>query len=142
MSRRAMILCPMLALFIAGAAHAQGVPQVAAKAPSSEQLMKKWLRNLTTAQEAYYADHWTYTTDLAALGIVSKLTGPSAADSVHVRIFSANGAGWTGEATHRAARGRSCVIYIGDVELLPKVPVTRADRTAPADEGTPACDRQ
>lgn len=103
--------------------------------------MQKWLRNLTTAQEAYYADHWTYTTDVAALGILKDLTGRFAADSVHVRIFSANGAGWTGEATHRGARGKSCVIYIGDVPMLPKVPVTRADRTAPADEGEVACDR-
>jgi hypothetical protein len=104
------------------------------------------------AQEGHYSDHGTYTTSMTALGryesslAMPKPTKPGAPalpvrrDSVSVQIIFAGGRGWTGIASHWGLRGRSCVVYVGMPEELPKVPITRADRRTPAEEGVPACD--
>jgi hypothetical protein len=110
------------------------------------------LRTVLIAQEGHYSDHGTYTTSMTALGryesslAMPKPTKPGAPalpvrrDSVSVQIIFAGGRGWTGIASHWGLRGRSCVVYVGMPEELPKVPITRADRRTPAEEGVPACD--
>jgi hypothetical protein len=110
------------------------------------------LRTVQIAQDAHYIDHGTYTTSMTSLGrYESSLAMPKPPkagapavpirrDSVSVQIIFAGGRGWTGIASHWGLRGRSCVVYVGMPEELPKIPITRADRRAPTEEGVPACD--
>jgi hypothetical protein len=116
--------------------------------PAAEQAIKQMtakLRNVLAAQEGHYSDHGTYTTSMTALGKYDSGLAPSRMssprrDSVSVQIIFAGGRGWTGIASHWGLRGRSCVVYVGIAEELPKLPITRADRRTPTEEGVPACD--
>ena len=98
--------------------------------------MRAGLRSLVVAQERYYSQHGTYTTDARELGVLSTST----TDSMRVQVIFAGGRGWTGVATHRALRGRSCVIYVGLPEELPRLPATMGSHLTAAEEGTPTCD--
>jgi hypothetical protein len=98
------------------------------------ELLKRQLRNLVTAQEAYFASHGTYTTDVAALGRLRT------EDSIWVQVVHAGGRSWSGRAVHLARRGKSCVIYVGYVSDFPSPPVTDADSVRATKEGQPVCD--
>jgi hypothetical protein len=103
------------------------------------------LRDVQAAQDGHLEAHGTYTTSMTALGRYDARLAPTRAngvrrDSVVVQIIFAGGRGWTGIASHWGLRGRSCVIYVGIAEELPKLPITRADRRTPTEEGVPACD--
>jgi hypothetical protein len=117
-------------------ALASAVPNPRAAAPLAA--MRARLRDLVTAQEGYWMGHGTYTTDLVALGVFER--GRARADSTFVQVIFAGGRGWTGVATHRALQGKSCVVYIGLPDELPKLPTTMADRAAPGSEGEVVCD--
>ena len=56
---------------IAGVALFLGSTTARAQAPASP--VQQSMRQLMLAEEAYYYDHGTYTTDLSALGLISKL---------------------------------------------------------------------
>lgn len=101
--------------------------------------MRGKLRLLAAAQEQYWQRHGTYTTDVAALGLLDR-AGPTPQDSTTVRVFSAGGRGWSGMSTHRGLGGKSCVIYVGRPEELPKVPATLAERRQATGEALTACD--
>ena len=141
----------------------QGAPPAAAPAAAAapapvnpaEVAIKQMIAKLKTvliAQEGHYSDHGTYTTSMTSLGryesslAMPKPPKPGAPpvpvrrDSVSVQIIFAGGRGWTGIASHWGLRGRSCVVYVGMPEELPKVPITRVDRRPPTEEGVPACD--
>jgi hypothetical protein len=123
----ALVACPVLA----GPAAAQAE----APATASDRL-EAWLRRLVTAQESYYADHGTYTTDLAALRLLPAVRQ----DSVWIRVLHAGGRSWTADAGHRSVRGKSCVIYIGALEDFPSVPKTSEAGLGPEEEAIPVCD--
>ena len=54
--------------------------------------LKRQLRGLVTAQEGYWADHGTYTTDVSALGLFAPHRTPStAADSVWLQVIQEGG---------------------------------------------------
>jgi hypothetical protein len=161
-----LVLAAVIAPLAAHAQQPQGAPQgttpaattattppVNAAAELAIKEMTARLRTVLIAQEGHYSDHGTYTTSMTSLGryesslAMPKPPKPGAApivpvrrDSVSVQIIFAGGRGWTGIASHWGLRGRSCVVYVGMPEELPKVPITRADRRAPAEEGVPACD--
>lgn len=115
--------------------------------PAAERAMKQMitkLRAVQAAQDLHWNDHLTYTTSMTALGRYDATLSPKAVatrnDSVSVQVIFAGGRGWTGTASHWALRNRSCVVYVGIVEELPKLPVTRADRRTPTEETIPVCD--
>lgn len=101
--------------------------------------MREQLRSLVVAQERYWAEHGTYTTDLAALGHFPR-SRTAAKDSAFAQVIFAGGRGWTGMSSHPVARGKSCVIFVGDVDELPTVPLTRSERRPAANEGEVSCD--
>ena len=101
-------------------------------------LMKRQLRSLVTAQETYWADHGTYTTDVSALGIY-KPRG-AATDSVWIQVIQAGGRSWWGRAIHRAQQGKSCIIYIGQMDDFTAPPATDAAKARAQNEGQPICD--
>jgi hypothetical protein len=100
--------------------------------------LKSALRNLVVAQERYFVDHGTYTTDVAALGVFRR---EAPRDSIWVQVISAGGRSWSGRAIHIGARDRSCVIYVGEINDFPSQPVTEADSVRATNEGAPVCDR-
>jgi hypothetical protein len=115
--------------------------------PAAERAMKQMiakLRAVQAAQDSHWNDHLTYTTSMTALGRYDATLSPKAMatrnDSVSVQVIFAGGRGWTGTASHWALRNRSCVVYVGIVEELPKLPVTRADRRTPTEETVAVCD--
>ena len=70
--------------------------------------MKSDLRNLVTAEEAYYADHETYVPSESDLNYTTS-TG------VSIHIDQATADGWSASAVH-AGTTKQCAIFIGDVE--------------------------
>ena len=105
--------------------------------------LKSQLRNLVVAQESYYADHGTYTTDVSALGLYKRRppgAPMTAADSVWVQVVQAGGRSWWGRASHRAFSGKSCVIYVGVTEDFPAPPATDGQQVKAQNEGEPICD--
>lgn len=149
--------------FAAHAQQQQGAPQstgsTAAATPMNpaadaaiKQMMAK-LEKVRLAQEDHYTAHGTYTTSMTSLGRYEPSlampkppkagaapTIPVISDSVSVQVIFAGGRGWTGIASHWGLRGRSCVVYVGIAEELPKLPITRADRRTPTEERAPVCD--
>lgn len=138
-----------------GSAPAVGTPASAPVSPAEvaiKQMIAK-LETVISAQDRHYSDHGTYTTSMTALGryerslAMPKPPKPGATpaipvriDSVSVQVIFAGGRGWTGIASHWGLRMRSCVVYVGIPEELPKLPVTRADRRTPTEELVPTCD--
>jgi type IV pilus assembly protein PilA len=71
--------------------------------------MKSDLRNLASAEEAYYVDKSTYTTDTDALGIRSS---PDV-----VLTLQADANGWTANTAHPTTT-RECGMYFGKIAPL------------------------
>jgi hypothetical protein len=124
------------------------IPAAATPVNPAERAIKQMiakLRDVQAAQDLHLSDHGTYTTSMTSLGRYDTRFAPSRAnsqrrDSVSVQIIFAGGRGWTGIASHWGLRGRSCVVYVGMAEELPKLPITRTDRRTPTEEGVPTCD--
>jgi hypothetical protein len=114
---------------------ATGAPASVTPAAALEQ-MRASLRELAAAQEAYFADHGTYTTDLVAL----KLFPRKVRTGAMAQVIFAGGRGWSAMATHPELRHRSCVVYVGNRSELPSIPTTLADLMPAVVEGDPACD--
>ncbi|MBI3082247.1 MAG: prepilin-type N-terminal cleavage/methylation domain-containing protein [Gemmatimonadetes bacterium] len=84
--------------------------------------MKSDLRNLVTAEEAYFADNLLYTTSLAT-------TQYNASAGVTVTIGAASGTGWNATSAHNGTL-KTCAIYAGDASYV----------VSPAtNEGEPTC---
>jgi hypothetical protein len=129
-------------------ARAQSAGRVAMAAPGAAgspadalPAMRAALRALVAREESYFADHGSYTTDLAALGFYEKGRRLSP-DSARVQVLFAGGRGWTAMATHRAAPGKSCVAFVGSKDDIVKVPETRGERKQAVEEGVPTCDER
>jgi hypothetical protein len=145
---RLPLLTLVASTLLAASAHAQqdaagGAPAVVRVAPPATRddtvrafkAMAASLRDLVLAQEAYYAKHGSYTTAAGALGIWR-------GEGARAQVIFAGGRGWTAMATVRGLQGRSCVMFAGNVDEIPKLPTTLADRRTPvqAQEGQPVCD--
>jgi prepilin-type N-terminal cleavage/methylation domain-containing protein len=74
------------------------------------------LRNLISAEEAYFDQHYTYSDDLALLDF--NLSG-----NVSITFVEATPAGWSAKGTH-ANTAAECGIYIGTASPPSGVPVT------------------
>ena len=66
--------------------------------------MKSDLRNLVTAEESYFSDYVTYSTNLG--------TAFSSSSGVTVAVGAATGTGWSATASHNATT-RTCGIFVG-----------------------------
>lgn len=92
--------------------------------------LKNQLRNLVSAEEAFYASKSSYTNSLKDLGYVAR-------DGAYVMVFRASDKGWAGRAVHPSLPGKSCVIWVGDAE---KDPPKTDELQLTAREGEPICD--
>jgi prepilin-type N-terminal cleavage/methylation domain-containing protein len=73
--------------------------------------MKSDLRNLATAEEAYFYDNSSYATALTALTSYNPSTG------INVTINQATMGGWSATAS-RTGLGRQCFLFIGNVSPI------------------------
>jgi hypothetical protein len=105
--KRAFVV--LLLLVVARAAVSQNVPAEQRRAAT----MKFDLRNLVTAEEAYFADSVAYTADLTRL---SRFFRPSAG-VVGLRI-TLTPDGWTANVGHEGTN-TFCVIYVGSTPAPP-----------------------
>lgn len=73
--------------------------------------MKSDLKNLATAEEAFFYDSTFYTSSLAALNNFNSSTG------VTLTIVTASPGGWSARAVH-AQTPRQCVLFEGNAPAL------------------------
>ncbi len=102
-------------------------------------VLKETLRNLVAAQEGYWLEHGSYTTDVSALGMHAR--GAERRDSATVWVLFAGGRGWSGVAAHSALPKKSCVVFVGDPDDLPRLPRTAGKEKKAEHEGVPMCDQ-
>ena len=111
----------LIVIVIIGILAAIAIPKFAStKEKAYLTAMKSDLKNLTTAQEAYFADNVAYTTAFPATiyTVTAGVTGPT---------LSLTADGWQGSVGHNLTT-KTCAIYIGTSALAPAV-----------NEGEPRC---
>ena len=110
----------LIVVVIIGILAAIAIPKFAnTKEKAYVASMKSDLRNLVTAQEAYFSDNTTYASSTGNLTAYSSSTG------VTVSITSAAGTGWAATAKHNGTT-KTCSLWIGTV-------------TGSGNEGEPTC---
>ena len=115
MNRKGFTLIELLiVVVIIGILAAIAIPKFAnTKEKAYIASMKSDLRNLVTAEEAYFADSVKYTGTIGAGGIqfstTSGVTGPTITPTVD---------GWTAWVGHTTT-DKTCAIYVGSTVLAP-----------------------
>jgi type IV pilus assembly protein PilA len=109
-SRRGFTLIELLVVVvIIGVLAAIAVPKFqSTKGKANAASLKSDLRNLATAQEAYFYENLVYTTNTSALNL-------SLTSGVTVTWGTVNAAGWSAKVTHPLAYPIECAIFIGTV---------------------------
>jgi prepilin-type N-terminal cleavage/methylation domain-containing protein len=129
----------LIVVVIIGILAAIAIPKFAStKEKAYVASMKSDLRNLATAQEAYFADFGLYAavaaSNLAAgAPVPDPATGfvPSANVTINGAIV-AGGAGWNATTVHASAPGRTCEIFIAGAQVAGPGGLTQV-------EGEPGC---
>ena len=117
-TRRGFTLIELLiVVVIIGILAAVAIPKFqSTKGKANAATLKSDLRNLATAQEAYFYEKQVYSTNTAALN-VSLSTG------VTITWGTVNGSGWAAKITHPLAYPIECAMFIGGVPPLPPATV-------------------
>lgn len=103
----------LIVVVIIGVLAAVAVPKFQnTKGKANTATLKSDLRNLVTAQEAYYYENQIYTTSLPGLNVALS-TG------VTITWGTVNAQGWSAKVTHPLAYPIECAMFIGTVPPLP-----------------------
>ena len=106
----------LIVVVIIGLLAAIAIPKLAnTKQKAYVAQMKSDLKNLATAEEAFFYDSAFYTTSLPALNNFRSSTG------VTLNVLEATPGGWSARATH-AQTPRQCVLFQGNA--TPVAPAT------------------
>ena len=89
--------------------------------------MKSDLRSLATAEETYFVDNLTYSTDAGELEFN---TSPGVTMTIE-----ATSEGWTARTIHESASGHRCALAFGDI--APLAPATRSGVLECDESGAP-----
>ena len=117
---------------LVGAACARGAPPL-----TPVEAVTSSLRAVASAQEAYYADHGTYTADLDAL---RRYPGCHIQLDVTITIHEGTSRGWAASGFHPQFPERSCVQWVSRPGGA-SVPLTRREsRRGDALPGGVVCD--
>ncbi len=124
MSRRGFTLIELLiVVVIIGLLAAIAIPKFSnTKEKAYVGAMKSDLRNLATAEEAYFYDSAKYTTNFALMNNFAPSTG------VVLTISQADASGWSASTTNTYAPGRQCALFSG--AAAPVAPATVEGRIA------------
>ena len=116
--RRGFTLIELLiVVVIIGVLAAIAIPKFqSTKGKANAATLKSDLRNLATAQEAYFYEHLSYTTTLSALN-VSLSTG------VTITWGTVGTQGWSAKITHPLAYPIECAMFIGAGPPMPPATV-------------------
>lgn len=112
MNRQGFTLIELLmVLVVVGVLASMVIPKFShTKEKALVAAMKSDLRNLVTAEEAYFADSIRYTTDLgAAFRMSPGVVGPT---------ITLTADGWTATASHTSTT-KTCAVYAGSTALAP-----------------------
>lgn len=102
----------LIVVLIIGILAAIAIPKFQnSKGKAYASTLKADLRNLATAQEAYFYENSIYSTTTSALLL-------SVSPGVTITIGTATTAGWSATATHHAANPLTCAIFIGSVAAV------------------------
>ncbi|GMV08424.1 MAG: hypothetical protein ABS52_01890 [Gemmatimonadetes bacterium SCN 70-22] len=102
----------LIVVVIIGVLAAIAIPKFQnTKGKANLAALKSDLRNLATAQEAYFYQNSTYTSNLAALNLQ-----PS--PGVTFTFGTANAAGWSASVTHPQAFPITCALFMGGAPAL------------------------
>lgn len=102
----------LIVVLIIGILAAIAIPKFQnSKGKAYASTLKADLRNLATAQEAYYYENSEYSPTTGNLQL-------SVSPGVTISIATATPAGWAATATHSAANPLTCAIFIGAVAAL------------------------
>ena len=99
-------------------------------------------KDLIQAEEKYYSDHGTYTSDMSALGMpMPRSHAEAMSRTYYIAIVQAGGRGWWAQGDVRAEGRRGCVVYVGEMKYFGMAPATSKGTPAKAeDEGHAICD--
>ena len=107
----------LIVVVIIGILAAIAIPKFQnTKGKANAASLKSDLRNLATAEEAYYYDKESYTSVLSGLSFA---TSPG----VVLTVTNATGSGWSAIATHPASFPLTCAIFFGNVAPTPPATV-------------------
>lgn len=115
----------------AGCARSSGAPLTPVGAVTSS------LRAVAAAQEQYYSEHRSYTTDLAAL---RRYPGCVIQPGVTITVHAAGARGWAASGFHPEFPGRSCVQWVSAPDGVPVPETTLEHRRGDALPGGVVCD--
>jgi type IV pilus assembly protein PilA len=97
----------LIVVVIIGILASIAIPKFAAtKGRAYTAMMRSDLRNLATAEEAFYYSNDVYSTDLTAINFQ-----PS--PGTVVTVGEASPSGWSATASHPGASSAACAIFIG-----------------------------
>lgn len=113
------------------AAPAQNASAAWQATPAS--ILKNTLRNVVAAQDQYRAKHKVFAKTAEALRV-------NPGGDVKIQFLGVSPSGWRAKATHRARPGRSCVVFVGQLNGL-ELPRTDGDGEMAGEERVPLCDR-
>src|SRR5919109_2597673 len=96
----------LIVVVIIGILAAIAIPKFQhTKGKANVSAMKSDLRNLMSAQEAYYYDYQVYASSMSQLSMQ-----PS--NGVELSIYDANDKGWSATATHPQAFPLTCGVFV------------------------------
>ena len=107
----------LIVVVIIGILAAIAIPKFEfTKGKANVSAIKSDLRNLMSAQEAYYYDYQTYAKNLSDLSVQTS-------KGVLLQIFDADNKGWSATATHPQAYPLTCGVYVAGAAPRPPADV-------------------